>query len=100
MQVMIVYCELIMFCFSAGGMHYVQNSTDVTASAESVVAELKIKAQQQKLRPQYIPQGARTCKFQIFTYTSQYNIVKYTQVEQQYINIKYHHWTHSHASQI
>jgi hypothetical protein len=45
---------------SAGGMHYVQNSTDVTASAGSVVAELKIKTQQQKLRPQYIPQGART----------------------------------------
>jgi len=78
----------------------VQNSTDVTVSAGSVVAELKIKAQQQKLKPQYIPQGARTCKFQIFTCTSQYSIVKYTPVEHQYIKNKYHHWTHSHASQI
>jgi hypothetical protein len=81
-------------------MHYVQNSTDVTANAGSVVAELKIKAQQQKLRPQYGQQGARTCKFQIFTHTSQYSIVKYTPVEHQYITIKYHHWTHSHTSQI
>ena len=97
---MIVYCELIMLCFSAGGMHYVQNSTDVTASAGSVVAELKVKAQQQKLRPQYSPQGARTCKFQIFTYTSQYSIAKHTPAELQYINIKYHHWTQSRASQI
>jgi hypothetical protein len=78
----------------------VQNSTDVTACAGSVVAELKIKTQQQKLRPQYSPQGARTCKFQIFTYASQYSIVKYTPIEHQYINIKYHLWTHSHASQI
>jgi hypothetical protein len=63
-----------MLCFSAGGMHYVQSSTDVTANAGSVVAELK-KAQQQKLRPQYSTQVTRTCKFQIFTYTSQYNTV-------------------------
>jgi hypothetical protein len=97
---MIVYCELTMLCFSAGGMHYVQNSTDLTACAGSVVAELKVKAQQQKLRPQYSPQGARTCKFQIFPYTSQYSVAKYTPAELQYINIKYHHWTHSHASQI
>jgi len=65
----------------------VQNSTDVTASAGSVVAELKIKAQQQKLRPQHTAQGARTCKFQIFKYTSWYSIVKYTSAEHQYINI-------------
>jgi hypothetical protein len=77
---MIVYCELLMLCFSAGGTHYVQNSTDVTASVGSVVAELKIKAQQQKLRPQYSPQGAHTCKFQILKYTSQYSIVQYIQV--------------------
>ncbi|XP_021930539.1 metabotropic glutamate receptor 3-like isoform X2 [Zootermopsis nevadensis] len=48
---------------SAGGMHYVQNSdqlnSDATISAGSVVAELNWKAQQQKLRPQYSPQGVR-----------------------------------------
>jgi hypothetical protein len=78
----------------------VQNSTDVTASAGSVVAELNKKAQQQKLRPQYSPQGARTCKFEICTCTLQEGISKYSQAKCQYVNIKSRHWKRSHASQI
>ncbi|XP_023724133.1 metabotropic glutamate receptor 3 isoform X2 [Cryptotermes secundus] len=44
----------------SGGMHHVQDASDVTVSAGSVVAELNRKAQQHKLRPQYSPQVART----------------------------------------
>lgn len=51
---------------SAGGMHHVQDASDVTVSAGSVVAELNRKAQQHKLRPQYSPQVARTCESQSF----------------------------------
>jgi hypothetical protein len=61
-----LYCVF----FAAGGMHYVQNTdqlnSDITVTADSVVAELNRKAQQQKLRPQYSPQGAHTCEYQSF----------------------------------
>jgi hypothetical protein len=53
-------------------MHYVQNTdqlnSDIMVSAGSVVAELNRKAQQQKLRPQYSPQGAHTCEYQSTKY--------------------------------
>jgi hypothetical protein len=59
-------------------MHYVQKNdqlnSDVTANAESVVAELNRKAQQQKLRPQY------TCEFQNFRFVVipyQHRFMKY-----------------------
>jgi hypothetical protein len=63
----------IPLCFSAGGMHHVQGASDVTESAESVVAELNRKAQQHKLRPQYSPQVARICESKSFN--MQYSIV-------------------------
>jgi hypothetical protein len=62
-------------------MHYVQNTdqlnSDIAVSAGSVVAELNRKAQQQKLRPQYSPQGAHMCEYQSFScIPCQYAFVK------------------------